>query len=247
MKIEEILKLADLFENELPALPETSSFGTPLERLIDHTILKADALPSQVEVLCAEARHNHFAAVCINSVYVPLAARLLAGSDTAVCTVVGFPLGASMTAAKVAETHAAAEAGAVEIDMVIPVGLLKGGDYAAVLEDIRAVVLAAHAHGALVKVILENCYLTRREKILACLLSKEAGAEFVKTSTGFGPTGATAEDVELMRRVVGPEMGVKAAGGVRSLPDAQAMLRAGASRLGTSSGVRLMQEMKESK
>ncbi len=244
MTIDEILRLADQYEHALPPMPELPA-AAALERLIDHTILKADALPIQVERLCEEARAHHFAAVCVNSVYVPLAARLLAGSDTAVCTVVGFPLGASLTAAKVAETHAAAEAGAVEIDMVIPVGLLKGEEYAAVLEDIRAVVAAAHAHGALVKVILENCYLNRREKIIACLLCKEAGAEFVKTSTGFGPTGATAEDVQLMRRVVGAKLGVKAAGGVRSLADARAMLAAGATRLGTSSGVRLIQERDE--
>lgn len=244
MTIDEILRLADQYEHALPPMPELPA-AAALERLIDHTILKADALPIQVERLCEEARAHHFAAVCVNSVYVPLTARLLAGSDTAVCTVVGFPLGASLTAAKVAETHAAAEAGAVEIDMVIPVGLLKGEEYAAVLEDIRAVVAAAHAHGALVKVILENCYLNRREKIIACLLCKEAGAEFVKTSTGFGPTGATAEDVQLMRRVVGAKLGVKAAGGVRSLADARAMLAAGATRLGTSSGVRLIQERDE--
>lgn len=244
MTIDEILRLADQYEHALPPMPELPA-AAALERLIDHTILKADALPIQVERLCEEARAHHFAAVCVNSVYVPLAAHLLAGSDTAVCTVVGFPLGASLTPAKVAETHAAAEAGAVEIDMVIPVGLLKGEEYAAVLEDIRAVVAAAHAHGALVKVILENCYLNRREKIIACLLCKEAGAEFVKTSTGFGPTGATAEDVQLMRRVVGAKLGVKAAGGVRSLADARAMLAAGATRLGTSSGVRLIQERDE--
>jgi deoxyribose-phosphate aldolase len=212
---------------------------------IDHTLLKPQATPEQIENLCEEARQYSFASVCINPVYVPLCARLLKGSPVLVCTVVGFPLCATFTETKVEETRLSIANGAREIDMVIPVGLLKGGDVEAVYEDIQRVVEVSHARGAIVKVILEMALLTRYEKILGCLLSQSAGADFVKTSTGFGPGGATVEDVELMRRVVGPEMGVKAAGGVRSLADALAMLNVGATRLGSSAGVKIMQESAE--
>ena len=191
---------------------------------IDHTLLKPEAKPAQIVQLCEEARAYEFYSVCINPLYVGLASQALAGSPVLVCTVVGFPLGATPTRVKVYETRTCLESGAREIDMVIPVGLLRAGEYEAVLEDIQAVVESAHAMGALVKVILEMALLNRKEKIAGCLISQAAGAEFVKTSTGFGPGGATLADVELMRRVVGSQMGVKAAGGVRSLADARAML-----------------------
>lgn len=244
MKIPELLSQASEYENRLPqlVLPTGHPDGRPLAGWIDHTLLKPGATPAQIEKLCAEALQYKFASVCINPIYVPLAQRLLAGSPVLVCTVIGFPLGATLTQAKVEETRLSIAAGAHEIDMVIAVGMLKGGQYAVVAEDICAVVDTAHAGGAAVKVILEMAFLTHFEKIIGCLMSQKAGAEFVKTSTGFGPGGATLEDVELMRRVVGPQMGVKAAGGVRSLVDAQAMLAAGATRLGTSAGVKIAQE-----
>jgi deoxyribose-phosphate aldolase len=239
-----LLAQASEYEQRLPelVLPQGHPDGRPVAHWIDHTLLKPEATPAQVEALCDEARRYTFASVCVNSVYVPLAYRLLKDTPVLVCTVVGFPLGASLTGTKVEETRLAMQAGAQEIDMVIPIGLLKGGDYGAVAEDIRQVVAASHAGGAIVKVILETAMLARQEKIIGCLLSKAAGADFVKTSTGFGPGGATPEDVELMRRVVGPQMGVKAAGGVRSLADAQTMLRVGATRLGTSAGAKIVSE-----
>ena len=238
-----ILARAAALEQELPPLQwseEGSLAG--VAGWIDHTLLKPEATPDQIERLCQEARVHQFAAVCVNPVYVPRCRPLLEGSSTRVCTVVGFPLGATLTGAKVDETRRAIEAGAQEIDMVIAVGLLRAGEYQAAAEDIGAVVEASHAQQALVKVILEMCLLSRSEKIMACLLSQAVGADFVKTSTGFGSGGATLEDVELMRRVIGPQMGLKAAGGIRSLADARAMLRAGATRLGTSAGVKIVQE-----
>jgi deoxyribose-phosphate aldolase len=180
--------------------------------------------------------------VCINPAYVPLASGLLAPAHLTVCTVVGFPLGASLPEFKAFETLASISAGAREIDMVINIGALKSAAYGLVLNDIAAVVQTAHNQGVIVKVILETALLTRQEKILACLLCKAAGADFVKTATGFNVGGATVEDVALMRRVVGAEMGVKAAGGVRKLAEAQAMILAGANRLGTSAGVTIVQE-----
>jgi len=195
-------------------------------------------------VLCRDALQFSFASVCVNPLFVKNAARDLADSNVRVCTVVGFPLGAVPTRTKVLETNLAIRQGALEIDMVIPIGMLKGGQTRKVFADVDGVVEAAHARGAAVKVILEMALLSRYEKILGCLLSRAAGADFVKTSTGFGPGGATVDDVELMRRVVGPvdRMGVKAAGGIRTMADAIAMLQAGANRLGTSSGVKLVQE-----
>lgn len=210
-----------------------------LNAYIDHTLLKADATRTQIEKLCTEAREHRFASVCVNSVYVPLVSKALAGSGVLTCCVVGFPLGAMLPAAKAAETRLAVEAGAEEIDTVIHIGAAKDGDWASVEEDIRLVVEAAHPK-AHVKVIIEACLLTDEEKREACLCAKRAGADFVKTSTGFSTHGATVEDVRLMRETVGPEMGVKAAGGVRSPQDAQAMLAAGATRLGTSAGVSLV-------
>jgi len=243
-KLSELLATASEYEKQLPGLelPQGHPGSRPLSAWIDHTLLKPEATPEQVEKLCAEAARCLFASVCVNPVYVPLAHRLLADSPVVVRTVVGFPLGATLTQSKVEETRLSMDAGAAEIDMVIPVGLLKGGQYDAVADDIQRVVDTAHPRGALVKVILEMALLTRFEKIAACLITQMTGADFVKTSTGFGPGGATLEDVDLMRRVVGPQMGVKAAGGIRSLADARAMLQAGATRLGTSAGVKIVEE-----
>ncbi|WP_301169180.1 deoxyribose-phosphate aldolase [Brevibacillus nitrificans] len=202
---------------------------------IDHTLLKPEATKDQVMKLCVEAREYGFASVCINPAFVELAASILKSSDAKVCTVVGFPLGANATAIKVEETKQAIRDGAEEIDMVINIGALKAGDSQLVEDDIRAVVDAAE--GNLVKVIIETCLLTREEKILACQLAEKAGAHFVKTSTGFSSGGATSEDVALMKEVVGERLGVKASGGVRDLASAQRMIQAGATRIGSSNSV----------
>jgi deoxyribose-phosphate aldolase len=214
-----------------------------LARYIDHTLLKPEATPAQIAQLCAEARDHAFAAVCINPVNVAQAAQLLQGAPVAVCTVVGFPLGASLPEVKAYEAQQALNQGATEIDMVINIGALKAGQLDLVEQDIRAVVQTCKARPApaLVKVILENCLLTDAEKVRACQIAQAAGADFVKTSTGFSSGGATVADIALMRRTVGPVMGVKAAGGVRTCADADAMIAAGATRIGTSSGVKLMQ------
>jgi deoxyribose-phosphate aldolase len=217
-------------------------YSREIARTIDHTLLKAEATRSQIETLCAEARQHGFATVCVNPTWVPLCAELLQGSESRVCTVVGFPLGATLPEVKAFEAGRAAAEGASEIDMVLNIGALKSGDYRLAERDVRAVVEASHAAGAIVKVIIEAALLTDDEKVKACIVSQAGGAEFVKTSTGFGPGGATADDVALMRRVVGPEMGVKAAGGVRDLKSAQAMLEAGADRIGASVGVKIVQE-----
>lgn len=208
--------------------------------LIDHTLLKPEAARDDIVKLCREARRHEFASVCLNPYWVPLAAAELAGTPVKVCTVVGFPLGATSTEAKAAETSAAVRAGAREIDMVINIGALRSGDTGAVQADIAAVVRESHAAGAIVKTILETALLDDAQKAVACTLAKAAGADFVKTSTGFGPSGATAHDVALMRRVVGPEMGVKAAGGIRTLEDLGKMVEAGASRIGASASVRII-------
>jgi deoxyribose-phosphate aldolase len=213
-----------------------------IARFIDHTLLKPDATPQQIERLCAEAREYGFASVCVNPSYVPLCAQLLHGSNSVVCTVIGFPLGATSTVSKVFEAEQAIRDGAREVDMVLHIGHLKAGDADYVREDIRQVAEAAHAGGALCKVILETSMLTDDEKVTACKLSVEAGADFVKTSTGFGGGGATVADVRLMREVVGNKVGVKASGGVRSLADARAMIEAGATRIGASSGVAIVRE-----
>lgn len=222
-----------------PFAPADSSAGN-LPRLIDHTILKADATAAQVAALCDEAKRFAFASVCINPTHVALAARLLVGTPVAVCTVAGFPLGATLSAVKVYEAQQVIAAGAREVDMVINGGALKAGDHALVQQDIAGVVRACRAGQALCKVIIETCYLTNEEKVAACLLAQAAGADFVKTSTGFGPAGATLEDIALMRRVVGPSMGVKAAGGIRDLATARAMVLAGATRIGASASVKIM-------
>ncbi|MBT9175861.1 MAG: Deoxyribose-phosphate aldolase [Firmicutes bacterium] len=212
-----------------------------LARCIDHTVLKADALPSDIEKLCEEAVKYNFAAVCVNSCHVPVVKQLVHG-EIGIASVVGFPLGAASTYAKCEETREAVRQGATEIDMVINIGWLKAGMAQAVEDDIRAVVEAAGE--AVVKVILEAALLTDEEKVSVCEMAIAAGAGFVKTSTGFGPGGATTADIALMRRVVGSELGVKASGGVRNLDLALAMLAAGANRIGTSSGVSIVEECK---
>jgi deoxyribose-phosphate aldolase len=209
--------------------------------LIDHTLLKPQATAADIRRLCQEARVHGFMAVCVNPYWVPLAASEVAGSPVEVAAVAGFPLGANTTAIKVAETEAVIAAGAREVDMVLNIGELCGGNLDAVGADIAAVVGAAHARGALVKVILETCLLNDDQKIAACSISKQAGADFVKTSTGFSAHGATVHDVTLMRSAVGPNIGVKASGGVRTLDELEVMRAAGANRIGTSSGVRILE------
>ncbi|MGN7177384.1 deoxyribose-phosphate aldolase [Paenibacillus sp. FSL R5-0490] len=208
-------------------------------KMIDHTLLKADAAKDQIEKICAEAKEYNFASVCVNPTWVKLSSDLLNGTEVKVCTVIGFPLGASTPETKAFETKNAIENGATEVDMVINIGALKGGDNDLVERDIRAVVDAAKGK-ALTKVIIETCLLTEEEKIRACELSVKAGADFVKTSTGFSTGGATAEDIALMRKTVGPDLGVKASGGVRSAEDAQKMIEAGATRIGASSGAAIV-------
>jgi deoxyribose-phosphate aldolase len=208
--------------------------------LIDHTLLKADATTLQIVNLCAEARRFGFATVCVNSYWVPTAFRELGDSSVAVCTVVGFPLGAGSTAAKVVEAGEAVDNGATEIDMVMNIGALRSGDFGVVRRDIEAVVEESHRGAAITKVILETAYLTDAQKEEACRIAQAAGAEYVKTSTGFAPSGATEHDVELMRRVVGPVMGVKASGGISTLADLERMVEAGASRIGASAGVQIV-------
>lgn len=210
-----------------------------IAKMIDHTALKADTTREQIETLCQEAKQYQFASVCVNPTWVETAAALLAGSGVDVCTVIGFPLGANTPETKAFETNDAIRKGATEVDMVINVAALKAGDDELVERDIRAVVEAAKGN-ALSKVIIETCLLTDEEKERACRLSVKAGADFVKTSTGFSTGGATVADIELMRKTVGPDIGVKASGGVRSLADAKAMIEAGATRIGASSGVSIV-------
>lgn len=210
-------------------------------KLIDHTLLKQDARKEAIIQLCEEAKQYHFCSVCINPGFIKLCAEKLKDSDVKVCTVIGFPLGATSTKSKVEEVKQAIIDGADELDMVINVSYLKDRDLEYVLNDIKAVVDEAHASHKLVKVIIETCLLTDEEKVIACELSKKAGADFVKTSTGFSTGGATKEDVALMRKTVGAEMGVKASGGVRTFEDMIAMVEAGANRIGTSGGVKLCQ------
>lgn len=212
-----------------------------LAKTIDHTLLKPDATQEQIAQLCFEARKYGFASVCVNPTWVELCAKLLNGSPVKVCSVIGFPLGATSPEVKAFETQNAIEHGACEIDMVINIGALKARDLEQVARDIHGVVTTAHAGGAIVKVIIEAVLLTDEEKTIACLLSKEAGADFVKTSTGFASGGATVHDVALMRKAVGPAMGVKAAGGVRTYEDAENMIKAGATRIGASAGVKILQ------
>src|SRR5438874_373798 len=223
--------------------------GAPasLASMIDHTLLRPDATRAQIEELCREAAQFKFATVCVNPTWVATCARLLAGSGVGVCSVVGFPLGATTADVKGYETQRAIFDGAREIDMVINVGALKSGDLRGVERDIEAVTAPCRECGALSKVIIEAALLTDDEKITACTVAKAAGADYVKTSTGFGPGGATAADVALMRRVVGAEMGVKAAGGVRDLEGLKAMIAAGATRVGASAGVKIVQQARGEK
>jgi deoxyribose-phosphate aldolase len=242
--LNDLIAQSEKFEKQLPPLPAPLSIpqGETLAGWIDHTLLKPDATSDQIKKLCEEARLHQFATVCINPAYVTLAASLLRDSGVGVCSVVAFPLGANLPAYKAAETRSVIDSGATEGDKVINIGAMKSGAYALLREDILAVVEEAHHSNIPVKVILEMALLNTREKIIGCLLCKYAGADFVKTSTGFGPGGATLADVSLMRRVVGAEMGVKAAGGIRTLQDAYAMIEAGANRLGSSAGVSILQE-----
>ncbi|MEW6698176.1 MAG: deoxyribose-phosphate aldolase [Bacillota bacterium] len=211
-----------------------------INQLIDHTLLKAAATPEEIEKLCLEAREHRFASVCVNPCYVGLAAELLKNSGVPVCTVIGFPLGAATAEVKAFETAQALRNGATEFDMVINIGALKAKDYEYIEKDIAAVVEAAGGH--MVKVIIETCFLSEEEKVTACTLAQRAGAHFVKTSTGFGTGGATPADAALMRRSVGETMGVKASGGIKTKDEAVQMVEAGANRIGTSSGVKIVTE-----
>jgi len=228
---------ADRLASTLGIAPTDKS----LAHAIDHTLLKPDATQDEIAQLCFEARKYGFASVCINSAHVKLCADLLKGSGVPVCTTIGFPLGATPTDVKVFEAQQAIRDGASELDMVINVGALRSRDYELVRGDIAALARACHAGNAILKVIIEAAFLNDEEKVIACQLAKVAGADFVKTSTGFGPSGATPEDVALMRRVVGASMGVKAAGGIRTYADAQKMIAAGASRIGASASVKIIQ------
>ena len=220
-------------------LPKTSR---QVAALIDHTLLKPEVTRRDIDRICGEAILRRFASVCVNPVFVPRVVAKLRDTPVKTCTVIGFPLGSNLTSTKVAEAKAAIKEGAQELDMVIHVGALKAGDDELVAADIRAVVTAAHAGKAICKVIIETCLLIEEEKERASRLAVEAGADFVKTSTGFSTGGATVGDVTLIRHVVGPKMGIKASGGVRSLEDLLKMVQAGATRIGTSSGVKLVEE-----
>lgn len=231
--------------DRIAASPGTIDVEAAIAGFIDHTILKPDATPSEVELVCDEALRHGFAAVCVNPIWVRLVARKLRDSKVVVCSVVGFPLGAQPTRAKVSETRGALRDGAREIDMVINVGLLKANRDREVEADIRALAEACHESGTKLKVIIEAALLNDEEKIRACRLAKSAGADFVKTSTGFGPGGATVHDVDLMRRTVGVDIGVKASGGVRTFGDVTRMLAAGATRIGASASVKILKEAAE--
>lgn len=218
-----------------------------IARLIDHTLLKPDATQDEIRKLCEEALQYQFASVCVNPWNVAQSAKLLRGSAVKVCTVVGFPLGATLPEVNVFEAQKAIERGAQEIDMVINIGALKSGLLDAVQADIHGVVKASHQGGALCKVIIETCLLSRDEKIQASLAAKNAGADFVKTSTGFSTAGATPDDVRLIRETIGADTGIKAAGGVRTLEDLQKMVEAGATRIGASAGVKIIQQSRSGK
>ncbi len=235
-------KVIDAGADRISAGPSVSQVDASIAALIDHTLLKPEASRDEIRKLCLEAVRFGFASVVVNPWYVALAAELVRGSPVKVCTVAGFPLGSSLPQVKIYETEEAIKLGAQEIDMVMNVGALKSGQDEAVESDIRGVAEACHRAGAICKVILETALLTMEEKVRASLACKNAGADFVKTSTGFGPSGATAEDVALMRAVVGSEMGVKAAGGIRSLEDLKRMVGAGATRIGASASVRILEE-----
>jgi deoxyribose-phosphate aldolase len=234
--------LARMAKGEAAPTP-TPQPWTPraIAAMIDHTILRADAMEAEVRKLCAEAAEYRFASVCVNPWWAAAAAAELKGTGVKVCTVAGFPLGMTPSKVKAEEAAQAIRVGAGEVDMVIAVGALKSGQLAQVRSDVAAVAEACHHGGAILKVIIEACLLTKEEKETACRLSVEAGADFVKTSTGFSKYGATVEDVDLMRRVVGPSVGVKAAGGIRTLEEFEAMVRAGANRVGASASVKIVE------
>lgn len=233
----EFQQMVSVIGDRLIAGAGTKSYDRKVAALIDHTLLKPEATAGDIAGLCREASQYGFAAVCVNPYWVPLAVAELKGSPVVVCSVAGFPLGAAATETKRAEAETALRAGAREVDMVMNVGALRSGDYEAVRVDIQAVVAVCRPARAKVKVILEAALLDDYQKAVACAAAKMAGADFVKTSTGFGPGGATTGDVALMRRLVGPEMGVKAAGGIRTLDDLRAMVAAGATRIGASASV----------
>ncbi|MGB9780781.1 deoxyribose-phosphate aldolase [Caldanaerobacter sp.] len=218
-----------------------------IAKMIDHTLLKPNATEEEIKKVCEEAKEYGFASVCINPCFVDLAYKMLKDTDVKVCTVIGFPLGANTVETKVYEAIEAVKKGAKEIDMVLNISMLKSGKYEYVKKEIEEVVKAAKSYDKdiAVKVILETCYLTDEEKIKACEFAKEAGADFVKTSTGFGTGGATVEDVRLMRKTVGENFGVKASGGIKSYEDAKAMIEAGANRIGASAGVKIVEEWKK--
>jgi deoxyribose-phosphate aldolase len=228
-------------EHSIELTPEKTA------KLIDHTQLQAAAGREAIEKLCSEAQEYGFASVCVHSSWAPLCAELLADSPVAVCCVAGFAQGANLTAVKRYEAQQAIDAGVTEVDMVIHVGRLKDREYKYVAADIAAVADVCHANGAILKTIIETCLLTDAEKAAACALAKHAGADFVKTSTGFNGPGAAVEDVALMRYIVGPDVGVKAAGGIRTLADLTNMVRAGASRIGASAGIQIIQGLESAK
>lgn len=243
---EKIARKIDELDRTLSPLPATvvlPASSRALAQFIDHTLLKPETTSVQIRQLCLEAMQYGFYSVCVHPSWVPLCLDLLNQTSVKVCSVIGFPQGMTLPAVKAFETAEVLQLGAHEVDMVINVGRLKDGDYRLVHEDIALVVDAAAAGGALLKVIIETGLLTHAEKIAACVICQEAGANFVKTSTGFNGGGATVEDIALMRRVVGTDMGVKASGGIRSAEDALAMIRVGATRIGASASVRIMQEM----
>lgn len=235
-------KIVDAGADRISAGADITQVDAEIARLIDHTLLKPEASRDDIRKLCGEALRFGFASVVVNPWYVPLAAGLVRGSSVKVCTVVGFPFGATLPQVKIYETEQVVKLGAQEIDMVINIGALKSCQDDIVEADIRGVVEASHRGGAITKVILETALLSNDEKVRGSLAAKKAGADFVKTSTGFGPGGATAEDVALMRAAVGSELGVKAAGGVRSLEDVQKMVAAGATRIGASASVRILEQ-----
>lgn len=238
-------KINEIQQQITPASPAVDISAEQLAKMIDHTLLKAEATKSQVIALCQQAVAYHFASVCVQPSYVALCYDMLKATDVEVCSVIGFPLGATLSEVKAYEAERTIAAGGTEIDMVIHVGALLDRDYEWVYNDIAAVGRTCHTHGAILKVIIENALLADADKIAACYLSQQAGADFVKTSTGFGPSGAKAEDVALMRKTVGPEMGIKAAGGIRSYRDAMNMIRAGATRIGASAGIQIVKQALE--
>ncbi len=239
---EKVKQVVDAGASRLTSTLGSVDIGPSIAKMIDHTLLKPDASQDQIAQLCYEARKYGFAAVCVNPTHVKLCTQLLQGTDVHVCTVVGFPLGATPPEVKAYEAQQAIDDGATEVDMVANVGALKSKDYTLVERDIATVARSCHAGGAVLKVIIEAALLTDEEKVIVCQLAKAAGADYVKTSTGFGPGGATVQDVALMRRAVGPDLGVKAAGGIGSYEAAREMVSAGATRIGASAGIKILEQ-----